>query len=211
MKPTIEQLRERCPDVDEAFIERHLASVSERYFDCFDLDEIVRHIEGLGRLTIERPVETIIRSEDDGWFECTFLAFDYPGEFSLLAGALSGLGFSIHAGDVFTYVRSQPEPSARKAISRLLSRRNVFRTRGQAPAASRRLVVDRFYGYVGDDVDDGALAVRAADLPGAASHLVEDRPTVDVVGEVAAGRCGGRRRGGQQHRRGAESDEGQGR
>lgn len=177
MKPTVEQLLERCPGADLAFVERHLSSVSERYFDCFDLDEIVQHIEGLGRLTIEQPVVTVIRSEDDGWFECTFLAFDYPGEFSLLAGALSGLGFSIHAGDVFTYARSQPEVTGRQTIRRLLSRRGVFRTRGQAPAATRRLVVDRFYGYVGDDIDAKAWADRTRENVGEIISMVEQGET----------------------------------
>ena len=35
--------------------------------------------------------------------DCTVIAFDYPGEFSIITGILGATGFNILSGDVFTW------------------------------------------------------------------------------------------------------------
>ena len=89
MKPTVEALVQACPAVDPALVEQHLARLDERYFESFEPAQIARHLEALSRLTPERPVEALIDFPREGEAECTVLAFDYPGEFSLIAGVLA--------------------------------------------------------------------------------------------------------------------------
>jgi len=62
--------------------------------------------------------------------ECTVLSFDHPGEFSIIAGVLAGVGFEIASGDVFTYAR----PAERADGADQLRRRIIDRFSGMAPA-----------------------------------------------------------------------------
>jgi UTP:GlnB (protein PII) uridylyltransferase len=145
MKPTLEELCRRCPGVEEELAREHLARLDERYFGLFDLDSICTHLQVLGGLSAEQPVEILFRSREEGELavlDCTVLGFDYPGFFSLLTGLLSAGSFNILSGDVFTYAPPGTErsPTSRRGAGRV-QRRPV-----QTDPLRRRRIIDHLSG-----------------------------------------------------------------
>jgi glutamate-ammonia-ligase adenylyltransferase len=140
MKPTLESMRERCPDVDPRLVEEHLNRLGQRYFDRFSEHEIREHLLALSRLRPDHPVELILRDAGHRQVDVTVLGFDYLGVFSLMTGILAGMGFHISSGDVFTY-RRREQASPRRGWQG-----------GQPPFAGRpdplgrRRIVNHFFG-----------------------------------------------------------------
>jgi len=103
MKPSADTFTVLCPEADPEFIANHISCLGPRYFDTFSTEEIAHHIRDLARLSPEKPVTVHIRRGEEDRISCTLLGFDYTGEFSLIAGILTGSGLNILSGDVFTY------------------------------------------------------------------------------------------------------------
>jgi glutamate-ammonia-ligase adenylyltransferase len=82
--------------------ERLLEALGEEYLRSFPREQQVRHLREMELLSKEEPVRVILDALSEGLFSCTVIAFDYPWEFSLITGLLSGFGFDILSGDVFT-------------------------------------------------------------------------------------------------------------
>lgn len=147
-KPDWQHLKQLCPDADERLVREHLARLDDSYFRRFGPEEVARHVRGLSRVTPEHPVEVLAVPGADNRCELTVLAFDYPGEFSLITGVLAGLGFSIVTGDVYTYARAAaPGPESRQALLRRGRHKPVF-----VDPLQRRRIVDHFSG----DAEPGA-------------------------------------------------------
>jgi len=129
--------------------------MGERYFERFTAAEIARHLQGLDGLTPDHPVEVWVDPHSEGRLTCTFLAFDYPGLFSLFTGLLSGAGFNIQSGDIFTSAREPAslENHAHQA-RQVLVRRSMGLPTAVAPER-RRYVIDRFEGLIDPDVSPG--------------------------------------------------------
>jgi glutamate-ammonia-ligase adenylyltransferase len=135
MIPSLQHFKAACPDVDERFTELHLMRLNEAYFRGFSEDELCLHLRSFYGLTPDRPVEVFIDPRKDGLVDCTIVAFDYPSEFSILTGILSGMGFSILSGDIFTYASfpsDYPRPPGAAAT--------------EWESLKRRRIVDRFTG-----------------------------------------------------------------
>jgi [glutamine synthetase] adenylyltransferase / [glutamine synthetase]-adenylyl-L-tyrosine phosphorylase len=126
MKPTVERLAAACPGVPRDAVEVHLDRLPREYFDAFEPDEIALHVCAAAALGGDDPVRVLAADAGDGRISVTVVAFDYRSEFSLLTGALAGMGLNIESGDVFTY-RPGPPPTRRQ------------------PGVRRR-IVDRFIG-----------------------------------------------------------------
>jgi len=105
MKPTLESLKRSMPEISEELLKGHLNRLGSDYFRRFSEDHVRRHVQAISRLGSRHPVELIIDRIRDDEIECTVLAFDYPGEFSLIAGILAGTGFNVMSGDVYTYAK----------------------------------------------------------------------------------------------------------
>src|ERR1035437_5855864 len=103
MKPALESLVALCKIADRALIAAHCARLDERYFDAFPPDAVAAHLAALALVTPAHPIGGRLDARPDETWVCTVLAYDYPAEFSLIAGVLTGLGFSIDAGLVFTW------------------------------------------------------------------------------------------------------------
>jgi len=129
-------LRIHCPEVDGAFLREHVSRLPHGYFRRFSVRELCGHLKALARLTPPVPVETIIRKGKDHTVHITVLAFDYLSVFSLITGILSGLGFHIVSGEVFTYRRAVESSSGGEE--------------------GRRRIIDHFTGTV-----DSSLSFRA--------------------------------------------------
>jgi [glutamine synthetase] adenylyltransferase / [glutamine synthetase]-adenylyl-L-tyrosine phosphorylase len=139
MKPTLESLKKSMPDINEELLEAHYNRLGSDYFRRFSEDHITRHVQAISRLSQSHPVELIIDRIRDDETECTVLAFDYPGEFSLITGILAGSGFNVMSGDVYTYAQAGDggiKPGQRKKFP--LSPRVV--------ALHRRKIIDFFSG-----------------------------------------------------------------
>ena len=154
MKPSLESLLALCRVADRALVEAHCARLDERYFDAFAPEAVAAHLDSLALVTPEHPIEVRIDARPDGAWVCTVLAFDYPAEFSLIAGVLTGLGFSIDAGLVFTWRPAPPLPPQARTAG------------GRRPAVvpdplRRRRIVDQ---VVGRAVFEGAAAAWQAEV-----------------------------------------------
>lgn len=140
MKPTIADLQRECPDIPATVLAEHLSRLDDNYFAVFSRPQILRHLQALGRLRQDHPVEVIFEAGAEGQTACTVLAFDYAGEFSLITGLLSALGFNILSGDVFTYARARAEET-------VVPRRRTKVSADQA-LLKRRKIIDRFCGTI---------------------------------------------------------------
>jgi len=142
MKPSLAMVKDCCPGVDEVLLQEHLTRLSDEYFARFDREQICSHVNGLARISPENPVEILLELTEGDRVDCTVLAFDYPGLFSIITGVLAGMGFNILSGDVFTYQRLTHQPSPKSRGMRV-SRRTIV----QDPLARRR-IVDHFSGVI---------------------------------------------------------------
>ncbi len=84
-------------------VERHLARMSPSYAERFNGDEIARHAAMAARLGADCLVVVDgQRMEEETWL-ATVVAYDFPGELSLICGLMFVYGLDILKGDVFTY------------------------------------------------------------------------------------------------------------
>ncbi len=140
MKPKLDSLLTELPGIDEKIISGHLDRLGEAYFKKFNNEDVIAHIKSISALTSSNPAEaSIVRTRDNN-IECTVTAFDYPSEFSLIAGLLSGTGLNILSGDVFTYERKNREVKKGRGKRRFLSI--------TTDQTERRKIVDFFSGYL---------------------------------------------------------------
>ncbi|MBN1556841.1 MAG: hypothetical protein JW951_01700, partial [Lentisphaerae bacterium] len=129
MKPTQADLAERCPGVPRTVLAAHLARLDARYFAACDAETAAAHVRAVAALSAASPLRAWAEPGEGGTLVLTVVAYDYPGEFSLLAGVLAGTGFEVVSGDVFTY--RPPAPGARGG-------------------GGRRCIVDTFRGRLAD-------------------------------------------------------------
>jgi glutamate-ammonia-ligase adenylyltransferase len=152
MKPTFDKLHLLCPETEEELIREHLCRLEDRYFEYFSEDSVAEHISILGCLSAEAPMRTLVRPQGRDRVEITVLAFDYPGEFSLITGILAASGFNILSGEVFTY--SQYEAAAKADSETGAARRSTFASRVRQSRSirtdpvRRRRIIDHFFGQV---------------------------------------------------------------
>ncbi|MDY7033310.1 MAG: glutamate-ammonia-ligase adenylyltransferase [Thermodesulfobacteriota bacterium] len=178
MKPTKETLKSACPEVDEKFIEQHLLRLDNVYFQSFDHEQLCRHLCGLAFLSPRHPVDVLIKAKGNGHVDCTVLAFDYPSEFSLITGVLTGMGFSIMSGVVFTYARAARIPAKN------LPRRRPGRSRTSLlDPMRRRRIVDHFSGTVDTSLSFDSWARQLQDKMREIISLLE-REDKDSVNEA---------------------------
>jgi len=140
MKPSLENLKALCLDVDPRLVEEHLSRLNERYFERFSEDDIREHLEGLSCLSPENPVKLNMRETGNHQVDFTVLGFDHLGVFSLMTGVLAGMGFNISSGDVFTYRRRTEKSGPRRLL------RGRMQSRRKKDALSRRRIVNHFSG-----------------------------------------------------------------
>ncbi|RLB09767.1 MAG: glutamate-ammonia-ligase adenylyltransferase [Deltaproteobacteria bacterium] len=141
-KPTFEEIKGLCPEIEDGIIRAHLDSLGDFYFQRFSIGEVVEHLKKLSLINPDHPLEIILEFPGEDRVECTVLAYDYPFEFSLITGVMAGMGFHIITGDIFTYeqVREETPPSrAGKRRGRLA---------GKPKAQNRRKIIDHFSGWV---------------------------------------------------------------
>jgi glutamate-ammonia-ligase adenylyltransferase len=140
MKPDMKTDKSIGSSPDQRLVTEHLARLQDRYFKIFSQEDQRRHVASLARLTPQRPVDVLLDRRKDGTVDCTILAFDYPSEFSVITGILSGMGFNIVSGDAFTY---EGIPDKTRKFPR-----KSKKIRDEALLLKRRRIVDHFSGAV---------------------------------------------------------------
>ncbi|MBN2388125.1 MAG: hypothetical protein JXB85_14000 [Anaerolineales bacterium] len=115
-------------------VRQHLARLDASYAETFSPAEIQHHAALAARLDPERLAVVESRALDDGRWKVTIVAYDYPGELSIICGLMFLHGLNILDGQVFTYepLEAPGEPA---------------RPRGRHPgrtASTQRKIVDVF-------------------------------------------------------------------
>ncbi|MFH1085424.1 MAG: glutamine synthetase adenylyltransferase [Chloroflexota bacterium] len=94
---------EPAGSIAPASLDRHLDRLAGDYAALYGPDEIVRHVRMAERLHSGNLVELWTQPRADGAWAITLVAYDYPGELSLICGLLFVYGLTILDGQVFTY------------------------------------------------------------------------------------------------------------
>jgi glutamate-ammonia-ligase adenylyltransferase len=105
----------------------HRARMDASYGTIFSDEEIQHHAMLASQLDRDHLVEVTAHPLEPSRWEVTVVAYDYPGELSLICGLLFAHGFSIESGHVFTYepTGSTPSRSARTSRQRETQRKIV--------------------------------------------------------------------------------------
>jgi [glutamine synthetase] adenylyltransferase / [glutamine synthetase]-adenylyl-L-tyrosine phosphorylase len=168
MADRVEHLRASLAGLDPALAEEHLSRLDSRYLERFSPLETASHVRDLAALTAADPVQVRISRTDVAAGEppvaldCTVLAFDHPGAFSLVTGVLSSAGFHILSGDIFTYADARPPGAGGKTAD------------APAGALRRKRIIDTFTGTVDpEDWDEEAWAERLSGRLREVFHFLE--------------------------------------
>jgi glutamate-ammonia-ligase adenylyltransferase len=130
MKPSLAELQSLAPGVHRELVREHLRRLEDRYFELFSPREVAEHLTALASLSPLQPVEVLVRAGPQ--IDCTVIAFDYPGEFSIITGILGATGFNILTGDVFTWGKAE-EAAAPRGGGDLSRRRIIDHFSGRLP------------------------------------------------------------------------------
>jgi [glutamine synthetase] adenylyltransferase / [glutamine synthetase]-adenylyl-L-tyrosine phosphorylase len=84
-------------------VHRHLDRMAPSYSETYSPAEISRHAELAGRLKEDHMAELDAVELSGGSWRVTIVAYDFPGELSMIAGLFFVHGLNILGGDAFTY------------------------------------------------------------------------------------------------------------
>ena len=164
MKPSVDELCALAPDVPRKLVEAHCDRLEDAYFRHFHAPTVAAHLRAIAGMPEDAPASVLIDRGDDGHVDCTILAFDRPGIFSLLTGLLASMSFRINSGAVFTYGRLEAPATVRPGSS------------GHKPTPDpvrRRRIIDQFRGQIDDEASIDAWAERFRARVGEVLRLVE--------------------------------------
>ena len=99
-------------------VKKHLDRMAPSYSERFTPAEIAAHAAMIERLNARHLVEIEAHPLEDGFWQVTVAAFDFPGELSLICGLMFAHGLNIVKGDAFTYEPAQRSFSDRQASGR---------------------------------------------------------------------------------------------
>ena len=153
-------------------VHRHVDRMSPSYAERFRPDEISRHALLANQLNPTNLVEVDARPLPDDHWQVTIVAYDFPGELSLICGLMFVYGLNIFSGDAFTY---EPVLPGESRPSREEARRKIVDVFTVMPMEGRQLKEDLWARYAEDLANflhmvragarreaQGALAIRVA-------------------------------------------------
>jgi glutamate-ammonia-ligase adenylyltransferase len=128
---------------------RHLARMDASYAETFTTTDIRKHAALAARLDAERPAIVDAVPIEHGQWIVSVVAYDYPGELSLICGLMFVYGLNILDGDAFTCepVDGSAAATGKTGGLRIRPTRGVIRGKGPGAASGpdpRRKIVDVF-------------------------------------------------------------------
>ncbi len=153
-------------------VRKHVARMDSSYTDVFSSADIQKHAELAEKVDDTTPAVVDPVLQVDGTWRVTIIAYDYPGELSIICGLLFVYGFNILGGHIFTYepLAGAPKPlssspaTAGIGTTRRLSPR--FQTGNSPVADTRQKIVDVFIvkPVLQLDTDNGIWLTYSQDL-----------------------------------------------
>jgi glutamate-ammonia-ligase adenylyltransferase len=117
MTPSPDPTSENAHAVPSPEVHRHIDRMAPSYAERFSPAEMTHHAEMAGILNDSHPAEVDAVRREDGSFQVTVVALDYPGELSLICGLMVVHGLDISSGDAFTYeARDDANADTRRKI-----------------------------------------------------------------------------------------------
>jgi [glutamine synthetase] adenylyltransferase / [glutamine synthetase]-adenylyl-L-tyrosine phosphorylase len=101
----IDGILQRAPGVERGVVATFLGRLESDYFATFDPVAIAGHFQAFVRLSVEHPVQVLLKRNRNGLIDCVILAFDHPFEFSSITGIMAATGYNIERSDAFTLRR----------------------------------------------------------------------------------------------------------
>ncbi|MBN2287903.1 MAG: hypothetical protein JXQ83_01125 [Candidatus Glassbacteria bacterium] len=111
----LESLAALCRKAGREQAADHLERMDSLYLGRYSDPQIARHLDAIAGLDASRRCLLSERALEQGRWELTLVAFDFPGLFSLIAGSLASVGISIEQGEVWTYAESGCRDFSEKA------------------------------------------------------------------------------------------------
>jgi len=103
--------------------QQHLSRLDSTYAETFSPQQTRHHAELAQRLSADIPAVVETQPLGEGRWQVTVIAYDYPGELSILCGLFFVYGFNIQQGDVFTY---EPAPGEKAKIVDVFTVQSIF-------------------------------------------------------------------------------------
>ena len=125
----------------------HIDRMAPSYTERFRPDEISRHASMARQLNTEALVQVETNQLENNLWQLTIVAYDFPGELSLICGLFFVYGMNILSGDAFTY---EPVPPERPRSVREETRRKIVDVFTVAPTVDRPLTTDIWVHYQED-------------------------------------------------------------
>lgn len=148
-----EQPAQAAP-AEETQVTQHLARMDKSYAEAFTPEEVRQHAALANQLNESRQAVVDVVPIEHGRYQLTIVAYDYPGELSIICGLMFVYGLNIVDGDAFTYeaVAESAAPGGAKApvyVKRSLPGSGFRRpptagSAGASAASPRRKIVDTF-------------------------------------------------------------------
>ncbi|NMB54263.1 MAG: glutamine synthetase adenylyltransferase [Leptolinea sp.] len=123
------------PEEASPLVYQHISRMDTSYIEVFSPDEIQKHAELAQKIDEQHPVLVDVVNLDAITWRVTIVAFDYPGELSVICGLLFVHGFNILDGYAFTY-----EPVLSSAMEKAGSEEKQILSGGE----NRPKIVDVF-------------------------------------------------------------------
>lgn len=123
-------------------VNQHLSRMSPSYADTFTEVEISRHAVLAALLDARRLAAVDGVMLPGGDWQVTIVAYDFPGELSLICGLMVVYGMDIVKGDVFTYEQASEsgKPGSERKIVDVFTLHPI---RGEPPTAETWLLYER--------------------------------------------------------------------
>lgn len=216
--PDLSRLSSDVPEVAPAHVEYYLGSFPDYYYRSCTYEQHRLRCRLLGCfLTGLRPcvnVSELVSTSDsdhdterhevddeklDTICEVTIVAYDYPGEFSLLCGLLGAFGLNISSGEIYTSKENSSAASrieaetAQERRRRLRRRSYGGRFAASSEQNSRRIILDTFrgrlQGHTASELEERLTTefTHLYDLIAQGSHFDEVKQRVNsMVAEAIA-------------------------
>jgi glutamate-ammonia-ligase adenylyltransferase len=130
----------------------HLDRMAPSYAEIYKPDEIARHAALAGRLNDANPAEVDATRVDDLTWLVTVVAYDFPGELSVITGLMFVYGLNIVSGEAFTYETARETKGQRDTRRKIV---DVFRV---LPVEGKLVGPETWASYAADLASFHALA-----------------------------------------------------